>query len=85
MRSDTQTVTIDADPKDVLAFVANPENLPRWAIGFAKSVRRDAGHWLVTTGQVLSGARVYLFAAGAWGDAVAGSGRCRSTSIHCSD
>ena len=51
MRSDTQTVTIEADPKEVLAFVGDPQNLPRWAIGFAKSVRSDAGRWLVATGQ----------------------------------
>jgi hypothetical protein len=35
MRSDTQTLSIDADPKLVLAFVGNGENLPRWAVGFA--------------------------------------------------
>jgi hypothetical protein len=51
MRCDTQTVTIDADPKQVLAFVGDPENLPRWAIGFAKSVRPDRDCWLVSTGQ----------------------------------
>jgi hypothetical protein len=44
-------VTITADPKEVLAFVADPQNLPRWAIGFARSVRADAGRWLVETGQ----------------------------------
>jgi hypothetical protein len=51
MRSDTQTVTIGAHPQDVLAFVSDGENLPRWAIGFAKSVRSDADRWIVTTGQ----------------------------------
>ena len=51
MRSDTQTVTITARPKDVLAFVGDGENLPRWAIGFAKSVKRDGDRWIVTTGQ----------------------------------
>jgi hypothetical protein len=30
MRSDTQTVTISATPRDVVAFVGNAENLPRW-------------------------------------------------------
>jgi hypothetical protein len=51
MRSDTQTVTISATPRDVVAFVGNAENLPRWAIGFAKAVRRDGDRWVVTTGQ----------------------------------
>jgi hypothetical protein len=51
MRSDTQTATIDAAPKDVVAFVGQVENLPRWAIGFAKAVRRDENRWIVTTGR----------------------------------
>jgi hypothetical protein len=50
MRSDTQTVSISTDPSAVSAFVGNPENLPRWAIGFAKSVRADGGRWVVATG-----------------------------------
>ncbi|HEX2048145.1 MAG TPA: SRPBCC family protein [Acidimicrobiales bacterium] len=51
MRSDTRTVTIDASPEAVLAFVCDPANLPRWAIGFAKGVRREGGRWSVTTAQ----------------------------------
>lgn len=51
MHSDTRTISIDASPQDVVAFVAEPRNLPRWAIGFAKSVRQDEGRWVVTTGQ----------------------------------
>ena len=51
MRSDTQTITIDARPADVVAFLADGENLPRWAIGFARSVRRDGDRWIVTTGE----------------------------------
>lgn len=51
MRSDTQTITIDATPSDVVAFLAEGENLPRWAIGFAKAVRRVDDRWMVTTGQ----------------------------------
>ena len=50
MRSDTQTVTIDASPKDVVAFVGDGARLPRWAIGFAEAVRRDGDRWIVTTG-----------------------------------
>jgi hypothetical protein len=51
MRSDTQTVTIDVAPEHVVGFVGQAENLPRWAIGFAKEVRRDGDRWIVTTGQ----------------------------------
>ncbi len=51
MRSDTQSITIDARPSDVLAFVGDGENLPRWAIGFAKAVRPGPDGWIVTTGQ----------------------------------
>jgi hypothetical protein len=51
MRSDTQTITITAPPEEVLAFVGDGANLPRWAIGFATAVRRDEAGWIVTTGQ----------------------------------
>ncbi len=51
MRSDTQSVTIVARPEDVLAFVGDGENLPRWAIGFAKSVRRCESGWMVVSAQ----------------------------------
>src|ERR1700730_18074062 len=50
MRSDTQVVTIGAPPKDVLSFAGDGDNLPRWAIGFAKSVRSFESGWIVTTG-----------------------------------
>jgi hypothetical protein len=51
VRSDTQTITIAARPDRVLAYVGDGANLPRWAIGFAKSVRPSGSGWLVTTGQ----------------------------------
>ena len=52
-RSDTRTVTLAASPQDVFDFVANPENLPRWAVGFCHSIRREDesdDRWVVTTG-----------------------------------
>jgi uncharacterized protein YndB with AHSA1/START domain len=49
MRSDTQSVTIAAAPEQVWTFVADGANLPRWAIGFAKSVRPDRSGWMVST------------------------------------
>lgn len=50
MRADTKTISIAASASDVLRFLADPANLPRWAVGFARSVRRDNGRWLVQTG-----------------------------------
>ena len=50
MRADTKTISIEADPQAVFRFVADPANLPRWAVGFAKAVRRDRERWLVATG-----------------------------------
>jgi uncharacterized protein YndB with AHSA1/START domain len=51
MRSDTQSVTIAVAPEQVLTFVADGANLPRWAVGFAKSVRPDGAGWIVRTAQ----------------------------------
>ncbi len=51
MRADTKTISIDAPPAKVFDFLKEPENLPRWAVGFAKSVRKDGDKWYVTTGQ----------------------------------
>lgn len=50
MRTSTHSITIAARPEDVFAFVADPEKLPTWAIGFAKGIRRENGGWLVRTG-----------------------------------
>lgn len=51
MRSDTQSVTIASASKEVFSFVADGGNLPRWAIGFAKSVRPDGPGWIASTAQ----------------------------------
>ncbi|MEO5842864.1 MAG: hypothetical protein ABIQ73_18240 [Acidimicrobiales bacterium] len=55
MRSDTQSVMIQAATEAVVQFVGDGANLPRWAIGFAKSVEPRGDEWVVTTG---SGDRV---------------------------
>jgi polyketide cyclase/dehydrase/lipid transport protein len=53
-RSDTRSVRIDAPPDHVFDFVSDPENLPRWAVGFCRAIRRDptaTDRWIVTTAQ----------------------------------
>jgi polyketide cyclase/dehydrase/lipid transport protein len=50
MRADTKTISIEAPPEKVLKFLADPENLPRWAVGFAKAIRREGDRWVVSTG-----------------------------------
>ena len=52
-RPDTQSVTIEVAPSHVFAFLAEPENLPLWAVGFCRSIRQDTGadRWIVTTTQ----------------------------------
>ena len=58
MRADTKTIAIHAKPSQVVDFLADPMNLPRWAVGFAKGVRRDGDRWLVTTGAGEMGVRI---------------------------
>jgi hypothetical protein len=50
MRADTQTISIDAPPSRLIDFLADPNNLPRWAVGFAQSIRHDNDRWVVQTG-----------------------------------
>lgn len=50
MRSDTHSITIDAPRDDVLAFVADGANLPRWAPNFASAIRPDGDGWIVGSG-----------------------------------
>jgi hypothetical protein len=50
MRADTRSISISAPPAQLFRFVADATNLPRWAIGFARAVRRDRQGWIVTTG-----------------------------------
>lgn len=51
MKANTQTVTVQAPTTAVLQFLSDPQNLPRWAIGFAKSIGSKDGRWIVETGQ----------------------------------
>jgi hypothetical protein len=47
----TRSISIAADPQTVLDVLADPDNLPRWAPAFARSVRTQNGQLLVDTGQ----------------------------------
>ena len=47
--SRTLSVSIDCDPGKAYAFVSNPENLPKWATGLCKSVRKSNADWIVET------------------------------------
>jgi hypothetical protein len=58
MKADTKTISIHARPARVVDFLADPMNLPRWAVGFAKGVRREGERWIVTTGGGEMGVRV---------------------------
>jgi len=50
MRSNTQSVRLPGNPADVFAFLADPENLPRWAVGFCRAIRRDGeDRWIIET------------------------------------
>lgn len=51
MRSNTQQVTIDVDHRHVFAFLADPGNLPKWAVGFCRAIRRDEDRWIAQTSQ----------------------------------
>lgn len=38
--------TISRDWRAVYAFMAKPENMPRWASGLSSGLTRDGDHWL---------------------------------------
>ncbi|MBS3164243.1 SRPBCC family protein [Candidatus Woesearchaeota archaeon] len=49
MTSHTVSVSISLDSKRVYAFVSRPENLPKWAPGLCRSLRKSRGGWLLET------------------------------------
>ena len=51
MRADTQTITVPVSAEVAFDFLAQPENLPRWAVGFARGIRREGDAWIVQTAQ----------------------------------
>jgi hypothetical protein len=51
MKSKTISVAIAAAPFAVYEFASNPENMPKWARGFAKAVTPAKDGWVVETAQ----------------------------------
>jgi len=51
LKSRTLSVAINCDRKKVYEFVSNPENLPKWAKMFCRSIKKSNGGWIVETPQ----------------------------------
>ena len=49
MRSKTVSISIEKPLAVVYRFVSDPENLPQWAAGLGRSVKRAGTHWIVET------------------------------------
>ncbi|OGS90335.1 MAG: polyketide cyclase [Gallionellales bacterium GWA2_60_18] len=47
MKSRTVSVSIALPPAQVYDFTANPENLPRWAPAFCRSIAYENGEWII--------------------------------------
>jgi len=47
----TLSVSIERPPREISDFVSQPRNLPRWAVGLARSVRPDGESWIADTAQ----------------------------------
>ncbi|MGH7381790.1 MAG: SRPBCC family protein [Candidatus Methylomirabilales bacterium] len=51
LKSRTLSVSINCDPKKLYEFVSKPENLPKWAKMFCRSIKKSKGEWIVETPQ----------------------------------
>ena len=51
MHAGTQTISLPVSSEEAFAFLAELENLPRWAVGFARGIRREGDAWIVQTAQ----------------------------------
>ena len=50
MRSETVTTVVDADRETVFSYLAEIENLPRWATEFARELKREGEDYKVING-----------------------------------
>ena len=51
MRSHTEQITIDVGHRHLFEFLADPANLPKWAVGFCRGIRRETETWIAQTPQ----------------------------------
>ena len=51
LASKTLSVSIGIPPKEVYEFASNPENMPKWAKGLGKTIRKQGSDWIVDTPQ----------------------------------
>jgi len=49
LKSKTLSISIGCDPGKVYEFISNPENLPKWAKAFCRSIKKSSGEWVVET------------------------------------
>lgn len=49
VKSDTQAVWLDTDARTAFRFIADPNSLPMWAVGFCRAIRQDKTGWIVQT------------------------------------
>lgn len=49
MKAKTINTTIHCSPQRAIAFLSDPQNLPRWHRAFCRSVRREGEGWMVQT------------------------------------
>lgn len=47
--SQTLSVSIERKPNELYNFILNPENLPKWAQTFSRSIRKLQDEWIVET------------------------------------
>jgi len=50
MRNETVTAVLDADAREVFAYLAEVENLPDWATEFARRLERDGDDYKIVNG-----------------------------------
>ena len=51
LASKTLSVSIGRHPNEVYEFASNPENMPKWAKGLGKTIRKQGSDWIVDTPQ----------------------------------
>lgn len=58
LKSKTLSISINCNPEKIYKFVSNPENLPKWAKTFCRSIKKSNGKWVIETAQGPVGIRL---------------------------